>query len=73
MSDPAEMSWAALNTALAACEDEAVLTRWLRLSIEDGRLTRAVRVYGRLSAVRRKREVEELRTKCANGKKRAAA
>ncbi len=58
--DSTIFSWARLNAALLECEDERMLRNWLEAQISAGRRTRALRVYGRLSAVRRARELTEL-------------
>lgn len=65
------MTWAELNRRLLGCDDLAALRRMLRRALEAGHRGRALRVYGRLSAVRRAREMAELEEKCA-GKKEAA-
>lgn len=61
-----EMSWPELNRVVKQCGDEAKLRRWLRDEMQRrGPIYRAMRIYGRLSAVRRKREVDEIRKKVA--------
>lgn len=62
------MTWAGLNEALKACGDERVLARMLKEAVADGRASRARRVYGRLSAVRRAREVRDLAAGCATAR-----
>lgn len=58
------MSWAALNAWLLTNDNEQQLEEKLMHYKEQGRLSRAMRVYGRLSAVRRMREIREIRRKC---------
>lgn len=55
------MTWAELNIRLVETEDEVVLRRWLKDAVQWGRFNRAIRVHGRLSAVRRARELKEIR------------
>ena len=55
------VSWAALNACLLDCEDQTELRRWLGREVASHRKTRALRVYGRLSAVRRAQEVRALK------------
>ena len=54
------LSWAALNRALLKCDDEVELQCWVAAATADGRKTRIKRIYGRLSAVRRAKELEAL-------------
>jgi hypothetical protein len=66
------MGWYELNAALLGA-DEAKLWGWLKDTARGGRLNRAMRVYGRLSAVRRSREVAELVELVAQAKVLGAA
>jgi len=60
-----ELSWPALNDALLECEDEATLRSWLTATLRQGGPPyRALRIHGRLSAVRRVRELKEIREQC---------
>ena len=54
------MTWTELNARLVETEDEAVLRRWLKDAVQGGRFNRAMRIHGRLSAVRRAREHREI-------------
>jgi hypothetical protein len=59
-----ELSWVALNEALKHCTDEAELQRWLNttlLSNHPARATRCLRIYGRLTVVRRMHEMQDLK------------
>ena len=61
-----KMSWVALNEALRKCSDESVLQHWLDVTLRSthaARNTRCLRIYGRLTVVRRTRELKELRLK----------
>jgi hypothetical protein len=61
-----KMSWMALNEALRRCTDESVLQHWLDVTLKSShaaRNTRCLRIYGRLTVVRRQRELKELRSK----------
>jgi hypothetical protein len=60
MAAMTNLSWAALNRALLECADQAVLQRWLEDEVTGRRRTRALRIYGRFSAVRRAQELREL-------------
>ena len=51
----------ALNDALMRCADEAKLDGWVRDEVRMGRLYRAERVYRRWAAVRRVRELADLK------------
>jgi hypothetical protein len=57
------LSWSALNRLLLTCADEQILRQWLDDTAAAGRATRAMRIYGRLSAVRRTHELKILRRK----------
>jgi hypothetical protein len=55
------MKWPELNLALTLCCDEVTLRRWLKEELKAGGPPyRALRIYGRLSAVRREREIREI-------------
>lgn len=66
------MTWAELNRQLLGCDDLAALQRMLRKALEAGHRGRALRVYGRMSAVRRAREMAELEARCPVGEKKEA-
>jgi len=56
------LSWSQLNTVLLECDDLALLQRWLEQAMKDSNsVNRALRVHGRLCAVRRAREVKAIR------------
>ena len=61
--DVTALSWSQLNTALLECEDVASLQSWLAATVAAGHATRSMRVYGRMSAVRRYLELKDLRSK----------
>ena len=61
------LTWAELNVALMTA-DERTLARWLRETVATGSLYRALRVHGRLNALRKEREIAEIRTRCLAGK-----
>jgi hypothetical protein len=63
MESVGEMSWSELNALLLACNDEAQLSLWLKASLKQCKLTRVMRIYGRMSVVRRAREVNDILTK----------
>jgi hypothetical protein len=64
------MSWPKLCDALLDCQDVARLSRWLRDTMAAGGPPyRAMRVHGRLSAVRRHHELKAIRAAC-DGQKR---
>ena len=52
-----ELSYSEMNDALLACDDQAMLQQWLSATVASGVLYRALRVHGRLNAVRRAQEV----------------
>lgn len=60
-----ELTWAALNLRLNELDSEPELERLLEAEIKAKRLYRAHRVYGRLSAVRRARELREIMRRAA--------
>jgi hypothetical protein len=57
------LTWAELNVALMTA-DERTLTRWLRDTVAAGSLYRGLRVHGRLNALRKEREIAEIRAAC---------
>ena len=61
-----------LNESLIECEDASELASWLEVEKTSGCFYRAMRVYGRLSAVRRESEVKEIKRACGGQKRRAA-
>lgn len=64
MQDITESSWVELNAALAVTSDTVVLRRWLEATLASTRKSRkyrALRIYGRLSAVRRAEELREIK------------
>jgi hypothetical protein len=65
------ISWTDLNDLLRKCADLPQLSQWLETAIEDGVISRAVRVYGRLSTVRRAGELRELKAKVMEAQKKA--
>lgn len=61
MTKSTDMKWPLLNTTVASCQDESTLRKWLRQELDAGGPSyRALRVYGRLSYVRRQRELREI-------------
>ena len=52
-----DVSWTRLNVVLLKCKDTTQLQRWLAETIPTGRLNRALRIHGRLNAVRRAEEL----------------
>ena len=57
------LTWSQLNVALMTA-DERTLTRWLRETVATGSLYRAIRVHGRMNALRKEREIAEIRAAC---------
>jgi hypothetical protein len=57
--------WEELNKKLLRCNDERQLRTWLNdmLDAGDTPLYRVLRVYGRLSAVRRKLEIQKIQSR----------
>jgi hypothetical protein len=67
------LSWAELNSALLRCDDLATLQRWFKdVVVKTGSLTRALRVYSRMSVVRREAELTALKAAVAAKNKEAA-
>ena len=64
-TDPNELSWSNLCSQLLLCSDVATLQRWLTITVNGGVLYRALRVHGRMNAVRRARELAEIKRRCA--------
>jgi hypothetical protein len=59
------MTWPRLCDALLECDDVAMLNRWLMATVESGgSLYRALRIHGRLSAVRRTQELKVIHAAC---------
>lgn len=59
--DSMDMTWPVLNVELSRCKDEQTLLRWLNDERERRQPSyRLIRIYGRLAAVRRERELKEL-------------
>lgn len=56
-----KLEWKQLNDNLLTCEDVHVLQHWLDVTVRSGKLYRALRVHGRLNAVRRKQEIAAIR------------
>ena len=69
--DVTALSWSGLNRALQGCKDVATLQAWLTEMMRTGRMTRALRVYGRLSAVRRTEEIRAIKSTAAKCAKEA--
>jgi hypothetical protein len=67
--EPLEASYEELNTALLACADLTLLNRWLSAVVASGVLYRALRVHGRLNAVRRAQEVATIKKTCMAAQK----
>ena len=63
------ISWTDLNDLLRKCGDLLQLSRWLETATEDGVISRAMRIYGRFSAVRRSGELTALKAKVAEAQK----
>lgn len=59
--DITKLSYTALNTTLLECNDVSVLMDWLTKTMATGVLYRALRVHGRMSAVRRAQELAKIR------------
>jgi hypothetical protein len=67
------ISWTDLNDLLRNCKDLRQLSQWLETAVKDGVISRVVRIYGRLSAVRRAGELRELKAKVMEAQKRSAS
>lgn len=60
------ISWGELNTRLTEISDVTVLRKWLDDTMaKGGPKYRAVRIHGRLNAVRREQELETIKEHCA--------
>jgi hypothetical protein len=71
VSDVNAMSWPQLNDALVKCEDVVKLGRWLKATMQGGgTLYRALRIHGRLTAVRRVQELAAIHTELGGRPKR---
>ena len=55
-----ELSWNELNVELTKCTDVKLLETWLKQTIRTGSLYRSLRIHGRLSAVRRAQEIQQI-------------
>lgn len=64
MEQRTKWTWTELNAYLLTTEDEQSLQSLLDFYKSANKVSRAMRVYGRLSAVRRMREIREIRRKC---------
>ena len=70
-NDVNAMSWPQLNDALLKCEDVAKLSRWLKATMQGGgTLYRALRIHGRLTAVRRVQELATIHVELGGKPKR---
>lgn len=58
-----QLGWAELNSALMTA-NEAMLARWLKVTVASGSLYRSLRVHGRLNAARKEREIAEIKAAC---------
>lgn len=65
MVEVTQLSWADLNELLINTTDEKQLAKWLEETVRSGSEYRALRVHGRLNAVRRQREIEDIKRKVA--------
>lgn len=60
------LSWGELNTRLTEISDVNLLQQWLDATVaKGGPEYRAVRIHGRLSAVRREQELAGIKEQCA--------
>jgi hypothetical protein len=69
IEDVTRLSYGELNDALLECDDLALLNRWLSEVVASGVLYRALRVHGRLNAVRRAQEVAAIKKTCMAAQK----
>ena len=67
--DVTQESYNDLNIRLLACTDLAALHKWLSATVASGVLYRALRVHGRLNAVRRAQEVAAIKKTCMAAQK----
>ena len=70
--DVTQESYNDLNTRLLACTDLAALQKWLSDTVASGVLYRALRVHGRLNAVRRAHEIDTIKQTCMASQKARA-
>lgn len=68
-----QLSWSQLNYVLLDCDDVKTLQDWLDATVATGLVTRSVRIYGRLSAVRRASELKALRQRVVAAQRGVAA
>jgi hypothetical protein len=68
-----QLSWSQLNYVLLDCDDVKTLQDWLDVTVATGLVTRSVRIYGRLSAVRRAGELKALRQQVVAAQRGVAA
>jgi hypothetical protein len=69
IEDVTQISYEDLNTALLECDDLMQLNKWLSAVVASGVLYRALRVHGRLNAVRRAQEVQAIKKTCMAAQK----
>ena len=67
--DVLELCYTDLNNALLACTDQNELHQWLSDTVATGVLYRALRVHGRMNAVRRAQEVAAIKKTCMAAQK----
>ena len=67
--DVTALSYGEMNDALLACDDQNELHKWLSDTIATGVLYRALRVHGRLNAVRRAQEIATIKQTCMAAQK----
>ena len=72
VTDPNELSWSNLCSQLLLCSDITTLQHWLAVTVTGGMLYRALRVHGRMNAVRRAQELAEIKQRCVKSKERVA-
>ena len=63
------LSYGDLNSALLECTDQKQLHHWLSTTVASGVLYRALRVHGRLNAVRRAQEITAIKKTCMAAQK----
>jgi len=68
-----QLSWSQLNYVLLDCDDVKTLQDWLDVTVATGLLTRSVRIYGRLSTVRRAGELKDLKRRVVEAQRGVAA
>ena len=72
-SDVMSLTWSQLNYVLLECDDVKRLQNWLDATVATGLITRSIRIYGRLSAVRRAGELKALRQRVVTAQRGVAA